>query len=227
MKSATRPEGEKWEKAAKEAQSLERLTMDYSLVDWIIIFFYFGGKLHASTAFSQTSRSRAQWKIHTILEKKQSFHRFCSDVFQSLACFHTSSPTFHVCHTWECWRHEANDHYDGGVYLPADVSENKRNGTGWVEWVQCRPLPWAQREPGRERERGRWGVGKRGWIVLCAGKEKRERLLWYVYMSVRPRSHWSNLSMLVYTLKSLASSFPNVNITIMPWVSTTIICCWT
>lgn len=66
----------------------------------------------------------------------------------------------------------------------------------------------------RKREGGRWRVGERGWIVLCAGKKRKERLLWYVYMSVRPRSHWSNLWMWVYTLKSLASFFPNINITI-------------
>lgn len=162
---------------------------------------------------------------HPAVEKKWSLHKVHADVFKSLTGFHTLSPTFHVCHTWECWRHDVNDNYDGGVYLPAEVREkNEMAQTGLNECSvgRCRDRTWA-----RKRE-GVWKMesGGEGWIVLCAGKEKRERLLWYVYMSVCPRSHWSNLCMWVYTLKSLASSFPKVNETFIPSVSTTIMCYW-
>lgn len=36
---------------------------------------------------------------HPVVEKKQPFHEVRPDVFESLAGFHTPSPTFHVCHT--------------------------------------------------------------------------------------------------------------------------------
>lgn len=142
-----------------------------------------------------------------------------ADVFKSLAGFRgPPAPTFHVCHTWERWCHDLNDNYDGGVYLPAEVSQKKKKKK-WVEWVQCQLLPRAEREPGREREReGAWKMesGGEGWIVLCARKEKREWLLWCVYMSVRPQSHWSNVCMWLSALKSLAFSSPHINETIMP-----------
>lgn len=44
--------------------------------------------------------------------------------------------------------------------------------------MQCRPLPRAEREPGREREHGRWRVGGKGVnSSLCWEREKREALV--------------------------------------------------
>lgn len=37
--------------------------------------------------------------FHPVVEKKQSFHKVCTDVAKSLAGFHTPNPMFHVCHT--------------------------------------------------------------------------------------------------------------------------------
>lgn len=55
---------------------------------------------------------------------------------------------------------------------------------GWMSAVSAaaQSRAWA-----RKRE-GAWKMesGGEGWLVLCAGKEKREWLLWCVYMSVHP-----------------------------------------
>lgn len=93
--------------------------------------------------------------------------------------------------------------------------------------MQCQALQRAARKPGRERECGRWRVGKRGeYFSVWRAREKREPLVVCLHVNVVPRLIDHNyvlvckcvcacVSKWVSTLKYLAPPFCNLNETIM------------
>lgn len=84
-----------------------------------------------------------------------------------------------VLRAWERWRHSVNDNYDDGVYLSVEV-EKGRWGLNECSVRGCRERSASQEERGSEEE-GEWGIGVNS--SLCGDWEKRESLLWYVYLS--------------------------------------------
>lgn len=89
--------------------------------------------------------------------------------------------SFAVLHAWECWRHSVNDNYDDGVCLSAEVEKGRR-GLNECSVRRSRERRASQEERG-SAEDGEWGRGVN--TSLCGEREKRESLLWYVYMSMK------------------------------------------
>lgn len=103
------------------------------------------------------------------------------------ACFHIWTYHIRIWGARACRRHSVNDDYHVGVCLSAEVEK----GVGW-DWMSAVSGAAENDVRARKREGARKrGTREEGWIVfLCGEREKRESLLWYVYMSMQFLVWW-------------------------------------
>lgn len=141
----------------------------------IFFFFFFLVTWVIFTDISQSSANKPAPSLkaclkssYPVFEKKRSFLEVRSDVFKSRFPHDLPPPPpdKHKHTLFMCVIHESADVTALMIITMALFIYlqrwGKNEGGRGVEWVQCRPLPRAEREPGREREHGRWRVGERG-----------------------------------------------------------------